>query len=438
MRRQSLCMALVGVACVALAAGCGRDTAPKATQPVPVPAAVPVDDEDGTRPLPPRGAPRGDARLAAANLGFGLRLFKELAAEQPKGNVFISPTSIALALAMAYNGAAGETRTAMAQALGLQGLSIEEVNQGCGALTMALQEPKSGAELAIANSLWVDTHTPLEPAFVDVTRKWYGAPATALNLWDPNSARTINDWVSAKTKGAIPEIVSPQELQQLAVALLSAVYFKARWQLPFEPPATKDGRFTLLDGTRKKMPMMSQTLDYAYLKTDSFQAVALPYDEDRDGKERFRMIVFLPDEKSSLAALIGSLSGENWEAWMRQFAVRSVDLKLPRFTVTSDFDLKPPLAALGPGLIFDQAHADFGGMVVGGAWIAQAKHKTYVIVDEKGTEAAATTFLGAASKGDGGDKKRAVLFVVDRPFLCAIEDAQTQAIVFMGAIVDPK
>jgi serpin B len=163
------------------------------------------------------------------------------------------------------------------------------------------------------------------------------------------------------------------------------------------------------------------------------QAVALPYDQ-----ERFRMLVFLPDEGSSLAALIGSLTGGNWEAWMRQFTFRSVDLRLPRFTATGDFDLKTPLAALGMGLAFDPSHADFSGMMAEGTAISEAKHSAHVVVDEAGTEAAAVTMMGMAKDESARGRERPVPFVVDRPFMCAIEDIQTQVIVFMGVIVDPK
>ena len=426
MRGKWLCVALVGVA-LATASGCGRHRGePVAAPPLPETRGEPI----------PRPAPSGDARLAAANLGFGFRLLQELCREQPKDNVFLSPTSVALALAMAYNGVAGETKTAMAQALGLGALSTDDVNRGFSA--MRALPPRSRSEpqatVALADALWVDKQFPLLPGFVDTADRWYGARAATLDFSDPRSAETINGWVAGVTHDAIPQVVSPRDLGGLSVSLLSAAYFKASWETCFEYHATKPAPFTLLSGRRKRLPTMSQGMSCPYLVGAGFRAVALPYMD-----QRYRMVILLPDPGSSLAAMVATLGSESWETWMGQFGLQPVDIQLPRFSVTCDFDLKAALTALGMGIAFDSGRADFSQTVSGGGvWIDQAKHLATLYVHEYGTVAAAATHIGEAMAGAEPPPPRPIPFVVDHPFLCAIEDTQTHALLFLGAIVDPK
>ena len=427
MRGKRLCAALIGVACATLvAAGCRRQTAPTEVRPV----RVPVDDEDGTRPLPPRGAPRGDARLAAANLGFGLRLFKELAAEQPKDNVFISPTSVALALAMTYNGAAGETKTAMAQTMGVQSLSDDEFYRANAVLVSELDKPEQTADLSIANSLWLDQHFAMKQEFLTANSGSYGAQVANLDFAARNAAQVINGWVSEQTHGKIATVVTSQILRDHAqLALLSTAYFKAHWTRRFDASETREAEFTLADGGAKTVQMMSLDKELPYLKGSTFQAVRLDC-----GAGRFAMLVLLPDEGSDLGALIAALGSDEWEALLSGLKDQTGLLELPRFQVEGDFGLKQSLSALGLGVAFGP-DADFSGITSHRPmYLSLARHRSSLTVNEEGVEAGAATILG----GPPGMPRPAFRMIVDRPFLCAICDSATGTILFLGAIVDPK
>ena len=380
----------------------------------------------------PATEPKPDVnpKLTTANTQFGFALFAELRNGEPEHNVFISPTSIATALAMTYNGAAGETKTAMAKALSLGDLSLQESNQAHADLRQALERTEPGIELHTANSLWVRQGCAFEQPFLQANQDCYGAKLAEMDFSRPGAADTINAWVREATKDRIEDIVESPLDPMTVLILINATYFKGDWQHPFEKRHTQDGPFTLPDGSQKPVPMMSQMEDFAYLRGKGFQAVSLPY-----GKGDMSMYVFLPDQGSSLAAFCGSLNAaENWDAWMKEFHSTQVELKLPRFTLRYDTVLNAALSALGMGIAFDSRKADFSNMGPPPLWISKVRHKAFVQVDEKGTEAAAATavqMVGAAAPA------AIVPFVVDRPFFWAIRDHDTGAVLFMGVVVDP-
>jgi serine protease inhibitor len=380
--------------------------------------------------MPLQAAWSQDVRgLVSANTRFGLNLFAELTGNEPSENAFISPSSVAFALSMAYNGAAGQTRDAMAKALELQGTSVEEVNRANAALMASLMEAEPGVELSIANSLWAKAGFEFKDEFMAANREFYSAEVTALDLLAPGASKTINDWVSENTKGKIPEIV-PDRLDPLTILLIiNAIYFKGLWDEPFDEALTKEQPFTLLDGSKKPVQLMSQGGDYPYFEGDGLQAISLPYKD-----KRVSMIVILPDEDSSLAELCRDLDAETWEAWVSRLSKRTGTIALPRFRVEYEAGLNDALTALGMGIAFTD-RADFGNLCDDPARISEVKHKTFVEVNEEGTEAAAATVVGIVTTA--APIQRPFRMVVDRPFLCAIRDNETGTVLFMGAIVDP-
>jgi len=384
---------------------------------------------------PARPTERPDERLVAANTRFGLKLFAELLKEEPGKNVFVSPSSVAFALSMTYNGATGETQEAMAKALELQGLTLDEVNRANAALKGILQNPDPQVELSIANSLWARKGIEFKPTFIEANKRSYGARVTTLDFAAPGAADTINGWVSKETKGKIKEIV-PEQIDAAAIMfLINAVYFKGRWTDPFEKASTMDRPFTLLDGSEKAVPMMSQSGEYPYLETEGFQAISLPY-----GQERVSMYVFLPSKGSSLKKLCQGLTAETWDEWMSKFVTKEGSIKLPRFRTECDFSLNDSLKALGMEVAFDHDRADFGAMcpTPPNVYIDEVKHKTFVEVNEEGTEAAAVTSVEMGVTAAPPSEERPFEMVVDRPFLCAIRDNETGTVLFMGAIVEPE
>jgi serine protease inhibitor len=368
--------------------------------------------------------------LASADLKFGFKLFSKLAGDKEQ-NLFISPASVAFALDMTYNGAAAETQQAMAKTLEIQGLSLEEVNRANKVLRQALTNPDPKIKLSIANSLWLAQGWSLKPEFVKRNEEFYGATLKSLNFRDPRSPATINAWVTKATAGKISRIV-----QKIAppLILINAIYFKGLWTRPFDQALTKDRPFTLANGRQKPRPMMSQSGEYQYFHGKNFQAVSLPYGE----KGRLSLKIFLPDPNSNLKVFCRELDAANWQQWQADFKMNHGSIVLPRFKLEYKEKLKESLTALGMGVAFDKQRANFSNLCPPpGVYIDDVIHKTYVEVNEEGTEAAAATAVQMKAMAVFRPEKPFTL-IVDRPFFVALDDRETGAVLFMGAIFEPK
>ncbi|MFB2895043.1 serpin family protein [Aerosakkonemataceae cyanobacterium BLCC-F50] len=370
-------------------------------------------------------------KLVQANTNFGFKLFSQIFAKKTDKNIFVSPSSVAIALQMTYNGATGSTQQAMAQTLQLQGMSLAEINQSQLALMESLTKIDPKVRLDIANSLWLKQGFPFKPEFLQTTEKYYQAKATNLDFNNPNSVKIINNWVSQNTNSKIPTIIDSID-RSAVLFLINAIYFKGSWQKEFSKSATQEKPFTLLNGTRKQHPLMSQTGKYRYYENALFQAISLPY-----GSGRLSMFVFLPKPNVKLADFSRSLTAENWQQWMKQFSSRDGQIVLPRFKLEYDITLNEALQALGMGVAF-QNQANFSNMTSKEVQIDEVKHKTFVEVNEEGTEAAAVTSVGIRTTAALPREEPPFNMVVDRPFFCAIRDNQTGTILFMGSIVEPK
>lgn len=386
-------------------------------------------------PLPNTEAPplspveNPEQQIVAANTKFGFKLFTEILKEQQGENIFISPSSIAMALAMTYNGASGSTQKVMAHALELKGLTLQQVNTAYAELNNLLINPDGKVKLSVANSLWADKNTRFNPDFIQRNQNFYQAKVTNLNFKDPTAPEKINGWVKENTQGKIDEIVGEIDPSQVLL-LINAIYFKGSWSTEFDPTKTQDSAFNLASGKQKLHPMMSQRGKYKYYETDRFQAVSLPYGEDG----RISFYVFLPKNNSSLQAFYQNLNATNWEKWMTQFQRREGSIRLPRFKTEYDITLNKTLRALGMGEAFT-ARANFSGMGNNLA-ISKVKHKTFVEVNEEGTEAAATTSVGVITTSTLAETP--FNMIVDRPFFYAIRDNNTGSLLFMGSIVEPN
>jgi len=365
------------------------------------------------------------SKVVSAITDFGFDLFAELTKQNGDKNLFVSPASIAFALAMTYNGARDETARAMAQTLRVQDLDLTELNQSFAALMSALDNIDPKIKLAIANSLWLREESTCNDDFMQIVRQFYKAQVTTLDFGAPDAADTINNWVSKQTSNKIKQIVTPPEIYIAELALINALYFKANWAKQFDKADTKDSPFTLLNGSQKQVPMMSQHGRFMYYQGQGFQAVSLPY-----VGHRLSMYIFLPDKNSSLDEFQKQLNTENWNAWMSHFHEMKGYIALPRFTVAYEVELNRALTALGMGIAFGPG-ANFDG-ISPGLYISKVKHKTFAEVNEEGTEAAAATVVLMTRMSIPFS------FVVDRPFFCAIRDNETGMLLFMGFIVDPE
>lgn len=374
-----------------------------------------------------------DARLIAGSSKFAFKLYEQAVKQRGGKNLLISPTSVVLALAMTYNGAEKETQRAMANTLGLESMSLEEVNRAAADLISALGSTDPKVQLKIANSLWSKNGFVLKPAFVQRSKEYYGAEVASLDFANPEAPETINSWVERNTEGRIKGIVDQID-PDVILFLINAIYFKGEWQVQFQKEKTKDDLFRLAGGRQKTLPMMFQSGKYLYQKGKDFQAVILPY-----GTGKVSMYIFLPDEKTPLDQFERNVTQENWETWLRGFRLAPGDLTLPRFKMEYAVLMNDMLKAMGMAVAFDPARADFSGIAdLGGGriYISKVKHKAVAEVNEEGTVAAAVTSVEFGVTSAQLPQENFVM-KVDRPFFFAIGDNATGNLLFMGSVADP-
>ena len=373
-----------------------------------------------------------DARTAKAGTAFGFDLFTQLASSQGNGNIFFSPSSISWCLSMVLNGAQGQTRTEMAQTLGVDGISITDLNRAFQNWrnSAGVIDPK--VEIDVANSLWARQGSGVRPEFMELNKTFYQAEVRELNFNDPRTLDAINLWVKTKTRGKIDKIVD-QVSSDSVLFLINAIYFNGKWSNAFDATDTKEEQFTTGTGQKKTVPMMRKRGTFFYLEEPDFQAVRLPY-----GNGRYSMNVFLPSTGSNLKSFQQKLSVNNWQTWMAAFEESEGELLLPRFRVEYETTLNQSLRALGMKSAFDPQTADFGAMVQGSgrAFISNVKHKAYADITEEGTEAAAATSTEVRVVSMPVPAKT-FRMKIDRPFFFAIRDEASGLVLFLGSIQNP-
>jgi serpin B len=379
------------------------------------------------------------AELVGGDSAFAFDLYHTLR-EEKDGNLFYSPHSISLALAMTYAGARGETERQMADTLHFT-LPQDHLHPAFNGLDLALASRGEGAEgkddqgfrLNIVNAIWGQESYEFLAEFLDTLGVNYGAGLRLLDFaGDPEASRvTINDWVSEQTEDRIKDLIPQGAINELTrLVLTNAIYFNAAWAEPFGESLTKDGPFFLLDGSQVAVPMMRQTTSLGYTEGAGYQAVELPY----DGQE-LSMVIFLP-EAGTFEAFEESLDAERADAILQSLGRREVALIMPKFEVESDFSLADALAALGMPVAFSP-DADFSGMDgTYDLFISDVIHKAFVSVDEAGTEAAAATAVIMEAEA-ALEEEEPIEVTVDRPFIFIIRDIETEAILFVGRVVNP-
>ena len=385
--------------------------------------------------LAARGAsPADEQKLASANTGFAFNLLKEITKEQPARNVFISPYSVSSVLQMVCNGAGGKTREELQQVLGTAGMTISAMNQASLSLSQAIQAGSSNVVLRSANAIWYRKGIPVRPEFIACNKEFYEAQVEGIDFNDPASVGVMNAWVSEMTSGRIPSIVTGPISPLTHLYLANAVYFKGGWAAAFDASKTKERAFHLRGGQQKQLPMMARTDDFSYRRGSGYQAVRLPY-KDWD----LAMYVFLPDKDSSPEKLLAVMNGGTWERiTLPGFTTQKGTLALPGFKLGYGVDLKKPLRALGLRHAFEAA--DFSDISSDPLFISEALQKTFVEVNEEGTEAAAATEMGV-SLGYHPDPPKPFEMIVDRPFLVVVHRSDREgsgSILFMGVVFDPS
>ena len=387
------------------------------------------EPEKETERTPPREITVAEKELVSANNAFGFNLFRTLNETAPDSNLFISPLSVSMALGMTLNGAADSTYEAMKNTLALTGLTEAAIHQSYRSLIDLLTEMDPKVVFQIANSIWYRQGFTVEQPFLDANQKFFDSEVKALDFNDPESVDIINGWVDEKTHGKIEEIIESID-PTTVMYLINAIYFKGQWLYEFDKAATKDQPFYNLDGSTSTVPLMALEGTLPMLVTDTFTAVDIPY-----GDSLFSMTVLLPHEGEDINAVAHQLNTVDWNQLVDEFQATNVQLFLPRFKVEYFDSLKKTLSAMGMGIAFTW-EADFSRInPTADLYIDDVLHKTFVEVNEEGTEAAAVTAVVIyVQSANGGSTFFS--FRVDRPFVFAIRERHSGAILFIGKIVD--
>lgn len=389
-----------------------------------------------TERLTTAAPPEDIGRLAAGDNAFAFDLYRELSTA--KGSLFFSPPSISSALAMTYAGARGVTAQEMAETLHFElpadrlhpafnGLDLELAKRGEG----AKGKDGKGFRLRNVNALWGQKGYTFLPTYLDLLAQNYGAGMRILDFAKPDESRqTINAWVSEQTEGKIKDLIAKGALDAMTrLVLTNAIYFNAAWAFPFDTLATKDGPFNLLDGSKVTAPMMQRTDQYRYGQGEGYQAVELPYD-----KNELSMLLIVPTA-GNYRAFEEPLDFKRVDGIIRSLSSKNVALAMPKFKVEGSFQLADTLKEMGMRDAFIPEKADFSGMDgTRSLFIGDVIHKSFVVVDEAGTEAAAATavIMRATAMPEGP-----VVLYIDRPFIFLIRDNATGAILFIGRVLSP-
>ncbi len=368
-----------------------------------------------------------EKELAQADNEFSFNLLQKMA-EDETGNLFISPLSVSMAFGMVYNGASGETRDEIAELLGLADHSPQEINDYYHKMIKTLPKLDNKVKFEIANSIWIREGFPVEQKFLDMNQDYFHAEVDNLDFSDSKAIDKINNWVADATNDKIKRIVD-EIPSDVIMYLINALYFKGDWSSKFKKSNTYEDDFHCQDGSVNKVDMMSQTDKFNYWENDKIQVIDLPY-----GDEKFSMTVLLPKKSENIDNYLQQLSADDWASMLSNMRKREVQLYLPKFELEYKKELTKVLKALGLNAPFDAAVADFtamspeyGRQLV----IDQVLHKTYLKVNEEGSEAAAVTSVSMRVTSVMPEN---IVMKVNRPFLLAIRERENGTILFTGRI----
>jgi serpin B len=364
---------------------------------------------------------------------FAFDMFKTFSDEMAKSNVFISPLSMQLALSMAYNGAGSDTREAFEKTLRMSGLSTFEINSFFQKMVKLLSASDNLVHLSFANSIWYRQDFQVLDTFLSVNQAYYDAEVKKADFSDPLTVHVINDWISDKTNGKITNVIDKIS-ESTVMYLINAIYFNGTWKYAFDKSKTTEVPFYQEDSTTSNCQLMQQQSKFNYVENDLLQMVELPY-----GNGNFAMYVLVPQAGKKITDIVAALSDDNWAEWNAQMAEQDVVVKIPRFKFNWGRSILPELKQMGLGIAFDASLADFTGIQPNSnLFISNVIHKSFVDVNESGTEAAAVTVIEIDYTSVGpGEKPVPKYFVADKPFLFLIKEKTTGSLLFMGAVKNP-
>jgi len=368
------------------------------------------------------------AKIIAADNQFGFELFQKIEAslDEPK-NTMISPMSVSLALAMVYNGAEGNTKKQMEEMLHKAGLTPDDINQSYKDLVAGLASHDPRVELSISNAIYYRNNFPVKTDFITTNQNYYNAEVSGLDFTKTTQTlNTVNGWVKNNTKGKIDKIIEEVKPSDI-MYLLNAIYFNGEWKYQFDKKETKNLSFTKEDKTTVQVPTMTIENSFNYYNQQNFQLLEMPY-----GSGKYSMLIFLPASGKNTGDVISMMTTENVTDWISKLTEHKKKIYLPKFEFKFDNSLVDELKALGMTDAF--GNANFSGIAdAADLVISEVMHKSYIKVDERGTEAAAVTGITVELTSMPVDNS----FRADHPFVFAIREKDTEAILFIGKVMNP-
>src|SRR5690625_2189545 len=367
------------------------------------------------------------------NNTLGFTLLQNIESDE-NHNKFISPTSLFMALSMVFHGADSETKEEIANVLHINNMKDEKILSADASLLNKLLQDSETIDLAIANSMWLNDMLEFQDEFAKNNTDYFTAEIEEIDIQDVDAADRINKWVADATNDKINSIIEPPLSVNFVALLINALYFKGDWKYEFNKDFTNDQQFFLPDGTTKDVPLMVLDEELQYFENEKFQTVKLPY-----GDGEMNMQVFLPRENYSIEELIDSLDARSWNKWLNQYKETVGTIKLPKFEMEYEISLNDTLEQMGMETALDPGKANFPHIVKESddLYIDEVKQKTFIEVNEKGTEAAAATSI-VVKETSAPINVETFFMEVNRPFLFVITDEETGAILFLGAISNPN
>ncbi len=416
MRTKIHTLLLAGIAGLSLASSCDKNNSEINTGDLPDPILINLRSSE--------------KEMVQSDQSFAFAFFANVFDEESVGedrNFMVSPLSLSMALAMTWNGAGGETRSAMQQTLKMGDYTEEELNSYYKKLKEALLKTDPSTKLSIANAIFTNQSVTINPDFIHTNQSYYDATVQPVDFSSTATTGIINRWASDHTNGLIQEVIDKTNAYDL-MYLLNAIYFKGIWTTEFDARNTSRKPFTSEDGTMWQVDMMKQRAKFIYTEDQLLQMVQLPY-----GNHAFSMMVLLPRQGKRLQEVVAATRQDDyWNGLKSVLREAEVDLSLPKFKTEYSKKLNDVLSKMGMGIAFTDA-ADFSGMTNHPAKIAFVKQDTYISTDESGTEAAAVTTVGMELTSMPTEPQK-VIFNADRPFIYIIQENSTGAILFMGAV----
>jgi len=376
-----------------------------------------------------------EIKLTEEGQAFGMEIFSLINAEEKEAeNIVISPLSLNIALAMAWNGAKDETKQAIQKAMGMSDYPEENVNDYFKKLKETLLKTDPTTKLSLANSIWTRKDFPVKESFYDINRKWYDAKVSELDFNDPAAKDIINQWCSDNTNGLIKEMIESIP-DDVIMYLMNALYFKGEWSKghAFPKSGTTNENFFMQGDYGKPIDikMMSQKTEQPYYSDEYLASTSLPY-----GNGAYKMAFILPNINQSFDEMLNKLKQPDYLKTCLQGGIkREINLYIPKFKTACEFKLNEPLEQMGMRIAFSKM-ADFSEMTTEPVLITEVKQKTFIEVDEEGTEAAAVTSIAIGVTSAGPPQP--VTFRADRPFLFLIQENTSGVILFMGKIGKPE